>query len=526
MHNRKLWYGLAALAAAWLFDFLFWQKFGGISFVLWTAVLIALGYFFAWREGKKPSGWSYVLTVLILGFALISAWRSESLTRFTSIVMAIAGLLLLVTTFLNGHWVNYRLLDYISQMGKSIWMGLSRGFGLFVHPEDPNVAPALPGQRSGARKLGSVALGFIIALPILIILGLMLVSADPIFGDLIKRLFSVDRLPEYIFRFIYILVGAYVLVGLYLHAVLPTQPAERPDPQKQGIKPFLGAIEGNIVLGAVNLLFIVFVVVQVRYLFGGSANINETGYTYAEYARKGFGELVGVAVLSLLLYLIFNSITRRESRAARTGFSALSVLLIVNVLVILASSLMRLLMYEDAYGFSELRTYTHVFIFWLAGLLVAAILLELLHRRGYFGLALMLTMVGYVASLGLINVDGFVTSQNIQRVSHGYDLDVEYLSRLSSDAVPVMVHTYLDQQQPGPLREALGAELACRTQTLDSAAALSWQDFRFGQAQADTLLRQNQAAWSQYVPIYDANMGFQVTAGTKVYACNNYDHMM
>ena len=192
-----------------------------------------------------------------------------------------------------------------------------------------------------------------------------------------------------------------MLVGLYLHAVLPSQPAERPDPQKTAIKPFLGTIEGNIVLGAVNLLFIVFVVVQVRYLFGGSANINETGYTYAEYARKGFGELVGVAVLSLLLYLVFNSITKRESRAARAGFSALSALLIVNVLVILASSLMRLLMYEDAYGFSELRTYTHVFIFWLAGLLVAAIVLELLHRRGYFGLALMLTMVGYVASLGL-----------------------------------------------------------------------------------------------------------------------------
>jgi hypothetical protein len=525
MHNRKLWYGLAALAAAWLFDFLFWQKMGGISFVVWTVVLIGLGYLFAWREGKKPSAWSYVLTGLILGFALISAWRSEGLTRFTSIAMAMAGLLLLVTTFLNGHWVAYRLLDYITELGKTVWMGLSRGFGLFARSEDPNAPPVLPGQRSGVKKLGSVALGLIIALPILIVLGLLLASADPIFGDLIKRFFSIDRLPEYIFRFIYIMVGAYVLVGLYLHAVLPTREAEKPDPQKITARPFLGAIEGNIVLGAVNLLFIVFVVVQVRYLFGGSANINQTGYTFSEYARKGFGELVGVAVLSLLLYLIFNSITRRESRAARVGFSALSVLLIANVLVILASSLMRLLMYEDAYGFSELRTYTHIFIFWLAGLLVAAIVLELLHRRGYFGLALLLTMVGYCATLGLINVDGFVTNQNIQRVSHGYDLDVDYLSTLSTDAVPVMVNTYLDIKQPKLLREALGAELACRTNTLDTAAARPWQDFRFGQAQAETLLRQNRAAWSQYTAVKDASGIFQVTGETKIYSCDPYQGM-
>jgi len=105
---------------------------------------------------------------------------------------------------------------------------------------------------------------------------------------------------------------------------------------------------------------------------------------------------VGVAILSLLLYLAFNAITKRESKPAQVGFSALSVLLIANVLVILASSLMRLLMYEDAYGFSEVRTYTHVFIFWLAGLLVAAIVLELIRKRGYFGLALMITIVGTV----------------------------------------------------------------------------------------------------------------------------------
>jgi len=270
------------------------------------------------------------------------------------------------------------------------------------------------------------------------------------------------------------------------------------------------------------VLFIAFVIVQIRYLFGGSANISQTGYTYADYARRGFGELVGVAVLSLLLYLTFNAITRRESKAAQVGFTALSVLLMANVLVILASSLMRLLMYEDAYGFSELRTYTHVFIFWLAALLVATAVLEVVRRRGTFGLALVLTIVGFTATLGVMNVDGFVTSQNIARISHGYDLDVDYLSTLSTDAVPTMVDAYLASGPAQPLHEALGAELACRTYTLGQAQAIPWQDFRFGQNLADRLLKQNQASWSQYVPKDDPAQGVQVVAGTQTYSCSPY----
>ncbi|MHC1740254.1 MAG: DUF4153 domain-containing protein [Anaerolineaceae bacterium] len=522
MKNRKIWYGLAALAAAWLFDFLFWKKAAGISILVWVVLLLTIGFVFAWREGKKPSGWSYLLTAVIIGFALIAAWRGEMFTHMTSILMVFLGLLLLVATFLNGYWLKFRLLDYVSEYAKAAWAGVSRGFGFFTHDHDPDEVPTLPGRPTGARRLGSVALGIILALPILIVLGLLLISADPIFGDMVKRLFSVENLPEYIFRFFYIIVIAYVLIGLLLHAILPQNPSVVPDTQKPFTKPFLGPIEGNIVLGAVNLLFIAFVVVQVRYLFGGSANINQTGYTYAEYARKGFGELVGVSVLSLLLYLVFNTITKRESKAARTGFSVLSVLLIVNVLVILASSLMRLLMYEDAYGFSELRTYTHVFIFWLAGLLVAAIVLELIHKRGSFGLALLLTVVGFCASLGLMNVDGFITQQNIQRISHGYDLDVDYLSTLSSDAVPLMVRSYLDPAQGQAIHEALGAELACRTQRLNSAAPVLWQGFRFGEAQAVRLLTQNQASWKQFVPVSDGAGGAQVVVGSKAFSCNTY----
>jgi len=521
MHNRKLWYGLAALAAAWLFDFLFWGTNPGISLLIWTAVLLLFGALLTWGEKKKPSAWSLLVAVLLLGFALLFGWRSESLTRVVSFFMVLGGFFLLIATYTTGFWTRFKLIDYVTELGRAIWAGMSRGLGLLTQSEPAGVTQeGTPAPRKG-RHLGSVLLGIAIALPLLLILGLLLTSADPIFNDLLARWLDLKNLPQYLFRFIYIVIGAYVLIGLYLHALQRENPAV-PDPNQPSLAPFLGPIEGGIVLGAIDVLFVAFVIVQVRYLFGGAANISAAGYTYADYARKGFGELVAVAVISLLIYLVFNTITKRETTGARVTFTVLSVLLIANVLVILASSLMRLLMYEEAYGFSELRTYTHLFIFWLAGLLLASIVLELVHKRGNFGLALLVMVVGYSATLGLINVDRFVAQANLDRVAQVHDLDIDYLTSLSDDAVPLYVQTYLDPAQPQVIHDGLGVVLACRMVTINNEIPSDWRAFRFGHAQAQQLLEANHSAWSQY-PVTQLPDGTQgVILDGVSYSCSSY----
>ncbi len=70
-----------------------------------------------------------------------------------------------------------------------------------------------------------------------------------------------------------------------------------------------------------NLLFLAFVLVQLRFLFGGSGlEEQRVGLTYAEYARHGFFELVVVAVLVLPLILgadVAAKGTRCQLRVAR-----------------------------------------------------------------------------------------------------------------------------------------------------------------------------------------------------------------
>jgi len=520
MPKKQKWFWLAALIAAWLFDFLFWSKGPGISFFIWIATLLLAGYTLAWSEGKKPHTLSVLLTLLILGFAAVMPLRNEPLTRVVSVLLTLTGMMLLTATFLNGYWPWYRIKDYIEEFARVIGAGFSGAALLLAKGKTPPPVDGAPARR-GWSKAWPVIRGVLIALPIVAIFGLLLASADQIFADWVKRIFNIEKLQQYLFRLFYILVITGFLVGVYLKAVLPGKAAQKPDPNQPWFKAFLGWTEGGIVLGAVNLLFIIFVIIQVRYLFGGAANITETGFTYAEYARRGFSELVAVAVLSLGLYLLLGTITKTSSKGSKGGFTALSVLLMANVLVILASSFQRLMLYENAYGFSRLRTYTHIFIYWLAGLILTAMVLELVKRRGRFALALLVAVVGFGATMAIMNIDGFIVQRNVARAEAGDELDVVHLTTLSADAVPQLLQQYQESGLGLEVKNGLGTALACMEKVTNDPADLPWQEYNFAQARAVQLLRDNAPSWNQFKP-YQVNQEWMIQLNGKEISCSNY----
>jgi hypothetical protein len=108
MPKHQKWVWLTAPVAAWLFDFLFWNKSANLAFFIWIIILLAVGYLLAWKEGKRPSGRSLILTVAIAGFAAVMFLRREEMTRALSVLLSFGGLLLLSATFLDGYWPWYR----------------------------------------------------------------------------------------------------------------------------------------------------------------------------------------------------------------------------------------------------------------------------------------------------------------------------------------------------------------------------------------------------------------------------------
>jgi hypothetical protein len=365
--------------------------------------------------------------------------------------------------------------------------------------------------------------GLLLALPLLLIFGALLAEADPAFAqglDDLWALFKIEKLPEYLFRAFYVAVLGYVLAGVYLYALTASR-QERVSTDAQQRFAILPLTEASVVLGSVNVLFFAFVLVQFRYFFGGQANINVAGYTYAEYARRGFNELVVVALGSLLLWIGLSKVTRRAQPAQHWVFAGLGAGLVVLVAIMLVSAFMRLQLYEEAYGFTRLRLYTHVFIIWLGGLLAALIGLELAGRTRYFALACLLAALGFGATLNILGVDSFIVSANVARTQRGQELDAAYLATLSPEAIPALAAAFHDSRLGAYAHDQVGAALACQATRSVYEPAASWPEFHFGRYRASVLLAGLQDDLAAY-PMYHERERWSVEVNGKPQPCFSY----
>lgn len=487
----RLW--LAAVVVAWSFDFLFWGKNPGISLPIWITALLAAGLVLALLEGRRPNWRSYALMAGILALAWMSAFRLEEFTRFLSVSGAVVGLFLLAASFQDGYYPFFSLKDNLVESLKVFWAGWSQPASRLGRETGEEKTEAQP-KRSLWKTAGPILLGIVLALPILLILGSLLASADPVFKTWLEKLFNIEKIIEQIFRLVYILIIGYWLAGVLMYILGGQKKREKPDALKPWMPAFLNSIPLYVVMGSVILLFTAFMVVQVRYLYGGEANITAAGFTYSEYARRGFFELVTVAVMSLGLYLVGATVTRLDTSQKRRLFSGLAIVLLGLVVALLVSSLKRLMLYEAAYGWSELRTYTHFFIFWLAGVLAAAVVLEVVQKRGWLAPVIMLAAFSFALTLGVMNVDGFIARQNIQRAMQGEELDAAYLGTLSLDATPTLVDAWKDASLPKGLRQQLGAAVACQSIYLKEDGR-PWQSYHFSRAKGTQLLKETESDW-------------------------------
>jgi len=524
---NRFW--IIVILLGWAFDFLFWKKPLGVNFAIYVALCLATGIFLLRTDGLRLSWGSSLLLLPIAFLAAMTFIRQQPMTVFLSVSAVLFLMGIFALTYLNGQWARFALLDYI--------FGFFRLFGSMIARPLGFAAENRREQSAEAPKRSAyvwpIVRGVVIALPVIAIFASLLSSADPIFAkrfaDFIK-VFKIENLPEYIFRLVYILVFAYILAGTFLHAA---QKSNEPVEEKTRVSQFLGFTESAIVLGSVVILFIVFVVIQFQYFFGGQANIHIEGYTFSEYARKGFGELVTVAFFSLLMLLGLGAITRREIESQRRVFSSLGIALVGLVIVMLISAYQRLVLYEIAYGFSRLRTYTHIFMIWLGLLLITVVFLEITRRERVVGLAMVLTALGFIISINLLNVDSFIVKQNIQREMRGEndktfsqgraDLDAQYFLDLSDDAVPSLVSAFQTKSMPTAVKEKIGASLACIRYTRNQdKRKIPWQSFHFSRYYADSALSQVKKDLDTY-KIVDKDLPVKVeTPSGEEFSCYQY----
>lgn len=429
----------AAVGVGMLFQLLFWGAAPGISFPVFVLALLGAIWWVADREGLPVAGSSLAISAASLLSASTVAVRAEPMTAAVNGLVAVGLLAVLVQAFGSERWLRYGMRDWL--------LAVLRLSGHEVTGAPTLVAQAQRStQTSWRRRAVPVLRGVGLAAPIVLLMGALLAAADTVFAaKLTSAAVVLPRMDQAAGRLLLALIVAYVVAGGLWHLV---QREDGPILADQAVPRILGFTEAAVVLASVNLLFATFVVVQLRYFFGGQAGIVVGGLTFAEYARRGFGELVVVAAISLGLHLALAGLTKRETPVQRWLFTALTAALSCMVLVILASAFQRLLLYEAAFGFTRLRTFVHVFMVWLGVLLVFLVVLELVDRVRLFLLASIIAVVGFALTLNVVGIDALIARHNVARAVAGAELDTWYLGSLSPDAVPTLVAALPSLDEP------------------------------------------------------------------------------
>ena len=493
-HPNLVW--IVALVLGWGFDFLFWGKPIGINFAIFLTACLLGGALLLLANGLKPAFKSLWLIVPFVFFATITGVRQEPLTMSLGYAFSMVSLGLLTATYLGGRWTRYSLFDYFHKFFVLFGSIIVLPMG-FLKERKGDVA------KVRRLPIKPVVRGLLIALPVVVFFAILLAAGDLVFKQKIIdffNLFNAGRIPEYMARMIVILFWAYFLTGIFLHAALRSKDEKLVGEDKPIIKHFLGFTEAAIVMGSVIFLFLLFVIIQFRYFFGGEVNIGVKGFTYSEYARSGFSELITVAFFSLLLILGLGTITKRESVRQKRIYSGLSVGIVVLVIVILVSAYQRLMLAIDWHGFSRLRFYPRVFLIWVGILFVAVIVLEIIHHERYFAFAALLASLGFAVSISVLNVDASIVRHNVYRTIEGKYININYLTSLSADAVPGLVDAYMDPSLPITTHDGVGAALLCymHYEAYKNYTTPDWRSFNYSRWEAVNALNQVQEHLQDY----------------------------
>ena len=429
---------IGSFLIAILHSILFYGQKLGISVFLFC---LALGFFILYLLDKNNRIKNKKALILCVPIILISA----TYFIFNNTFFYVANIIALIILF--------TLMVILAVFEKtSIGLILNRAVYLFLGPIEfleeaigsiietiENFFHKKEMSKEKNEKLRKIIIGILIAIPILIVVLMLLSSADSIFSselkEVISTLFRLDIFEKqtYInlfFRIIIILMIAVYLIAL-LYNVLEDNFTEKEVGEKKNWT--IDRTIGNTILTILNLVYLVFCYIQISVLFMKTGNMGD--FDYASYARQGFFQLMAVSVINLVIILITSK--RNEINKKLNYTKVMNLCLSMFTLIILFSSFYRMYLYEQEYGYTFLRLMVYVALITEAILIIPTVMYILdmkinLTKTYFVVIIIMYIIVNYM------NIDNVIAKRNINRyfedTSGEYELDIEYLGTLGIDA--------------------------------------------------------------------------------------------
>lgn len=474
----------------------------GVGLLVWMVVFAAIVIALVWQSWRPFSRESSTWLAVAVLFAAGLSWRDAEVLQFFDVLAMLTALVLLAMS-IDALPVPALALARVRDLIRAAFeTGLEVATGVIpLLMRDAEFHTTLrPSSDGAARRIGRA---LVITVPLLLLFTFLLTQADPVFGSFITFPdIDIGEILSHIFiaGFFAWVVAGWLRRSLLAHRATGT-PATSP-------LPTLGTTDVTLALGALNVLFATFVVVQIGWLFGGEALVlRTTGLSYAEYARRGFFELTCVAGLLLPVLLGAQALIPATDARTLRFHRRLAVPLVVLLGAMMCSAGARMNLYIQYYGISTDRLYASAFMIWLAIVFVWLALTVLRSRPRTFAAGLVGSGFAVLFALNVLNPDALVARANLARGDPGRsgaaDSDLRYVASLGGDAVPMLVSA-LTAPNLAVDTSAVGDRCAAARILLDrwtgersARMARNWTQWNVARSGAALAIRAHEAALRQ-----------------------------
>ncbi len=169
--------------------------------------------------------------------------------------------------------------------------------------------------------------------------------------------------------------------------------------------------------------------------------LQKTNVNYAQYARTGFFQLMAVSIINFVVLIVSKKNTKEANKTSKQYTKIMNTLLAVFTIVILLSSVVRMNLYEQEYGYTFLRIMVYFIQITELILIFPTILYNIKEKFPILPWVIGISVTMYII-LNFINVDALIARRNINRYFAETEkteptIDFAYLSEHTSwDAIP------------------------------------------------------------------------------------------
>ncbi|UFT99798.1 DUF4173 domain-containing protein [Radiobacillus kanasensis] len=437
VERNDIQFFIICLALAILAEISFFHGTIGVSYLVFIIAFYSI-FFIRFRKVAFTHRRIGTLCMFVIWMLAASYFVYDNPFLYQLNILVIPVLMfihiILVTSPKSLQWHTPPFLIFLfSKIGKAIKYN-KRFMGKVFHSIFRNADP-----KTG-YMIKRIITGLLIGGPILIVVTILLMSADTVFSRLVWNVptFILElNVQQQIFRTVAVLIFWFVFFGVFqvltLHYRNPVSYKENTVLTKG-----FDSVVALTILLLLNTVYVLFTVIQFTYFFGG--NLQE-GLTYAEYARKGFFELILVTMINWTLLTSFLKWTRTEGERNRVALKSMYSLLVLVSGIMLASAYQRLSLYEAAYGFTYDRLLAHAFMIYLMIIFAYTFIRIWMEKLSLFHFYIIASLLFYTA-LNVIPFHKVIVENNLDRFEETGKIDLDYLNTLSYTGVEGVIDIY------------------------------------------------------------------------------------